>query len=425
MDLTPFLYALPWVGMLLFVVFVTRFPREIPTTGHAEGAGAPGGEGVDAGELPMVSIIVPARNEALNIETCLRSIAASSYPDFEVVVIDDRSDDDTAELARGVPPGHAMRLTVVDGLPLPDGWLGKPWACHQGAGVAQGEVLLFTDADTTHEPDLLERAIRGAEEDGADLFTVVGKQLMESFWERMVQPQIFLTMLFRFPNFERTARNRRWRDAIANGQFMLFSRSAYDAIGGHECVRDEVVEDLALAQHVKRAGLQLRVRSAETALATRMYRSLGDLLEGWTKNIVLGGQQSLPAVLRPIAAPAAFFSGVVIWLTAPAVLLLWTMGGAFSFGGVDLAVEGTALATDAAAVGSGGALLTWALVVYLLNTITWGYFAVRMGVAAGYAPLHPLGAGVTAWIFLRAWRRGRRVVWKGREYMVPEMSERA
>lgn len=425
MDLTPFLYALPWLGMLLFVVFVTRFPAEVPPVpgggGDPETGVAPGA----VSGLPSVSVIVPARNESVNIEACLRSIAASDYPDFEVIVVDDRSEDATAELARGVAAGNASRLTVLDGVELPDGWLGKPWACHQGAATAAGEILLFTDADTIHEPDLVERAVRGAREDEADLFTLVGKQLMGSFWERLVQPQIFLTMLFRFPDFERTARNTRWRDAIANGQFMLFSRHAYETIGGHECVHDEVVEDLALAQHVKRAGLQLRVRSAETALATRMYRSLSELLEGWTKNIVLGGQQSLPPALRSFAAPAAFFGGVIQWLIAPAVLVLWAMGGAVSFGGVDLAIEGTSLATDAARLDTEGPVVVWALAVYLLNTITWGYFARKMDVRGLYALLHPLGAGVAAFIFLRAWRRGRRVEWKGRQYTLPEVSKRA
>lgn len=412
-DLTPFLFALPWLAMFLFVVFVARFPRELPEREDGDT------------EWPSVSVIVPARNEALNIEACLRSIAASNYPDFEVIVVDDRSEDDTAARARSVAAGLPARVTVLDGEALPDGWLGKPWACNQGARVASGDVLLFTDADTTHAPELLARAVRGAQEDEADLFTVVGRQLMESFWERLVQPQIFMTMLFRFPNFERTARNDRWRDAIANGQFMLFRRSAYEAIGGHECVHDEVVEDLALAQHVKRAGLQLRVRSAESVLATRMYRSLSDLLEGWTKNIVLGGQQSLPRFLRFVAAPGAFFGGVGIWLVAPALLLLWMTGGAVSFGGVDLSIEGTTLVTDAAAMATGGPVVLWAATVYLLNTLTWGWFGVRMGVSARYAPLHPLGAVVVAWIFLRAWRRGRRVEWKGRWYTLPDVSERA
>ena len=157
---------------------------------------------------------------------------------------------------------------------------GQAWACRQGADVATGEVLLFTDADTVHGPDLLGRAVAAMEEDEADVVTVAGRQLMESFWERLVQPQVFLTMVFRFYDAEKTIRSGRWRNAIANGQFLMFKRGTYDAIGGHASVKDEVVEDLALAQSVMRLGHRLSLRLGETAFATRMYRSLGELVSG-------------------------------------------------------------------------------------------------------------------------------------------------
>ena len=145
-----------------------------------------------------MSVVVPARDEAVNIGSCVASLAASTYPDFELVVVDDRSSDGTATLARAMGPGNARALRVLDGTELPEGWLGKPWACAQGAAGATGELLLFTDADTVHGPDLLGRAVAALEEDRADLLTVTGRQLMGSFWERLVQPQIFLMMIFRF-----------------------------------------------------------------------------------------------------------------------------------------------------------------------------------------------------------------------------------
>jgi chlorobactene glucosyltransferase len=278
--------------------------------------------------------------------------------------------------------------------------LGKPWACRQGFAAAEGRLLLFTDADTRHAPELLDRAVRGLEEEAADLLTAVGRQVMGTFWERLVQPQIFFMMLVRFPRFERTAMNDRWRDAIANGQFMLFRREAYDRIGGHEVVRDEVVEDLALAQHVKRAGLRLRVRSAETCLSTRMYRSLRELVAGWSKNIVVGGLQSLPAWLRPATPPVALLTGVALWLAPPVVLLL-------------------------ALAGSGGeALLLWSGAVCAVSALMWAVFTRQMGAPAAYGLLYPLGALVGAYIFVRSWTGGRRVSWKGRRYELPPLSER-
>jgi hypothetical protein len=165
-------------------------------------------------------------------------------------------------------------------------------------------------------------------------------------------------------------------------------------------VRDEVVEDLALAQHVKRAGLRLRVRSAETCLSTRMYRSLRELVAGWSKNIMVGGLQSLPAWLRPVTPPVALLTGVALWLAPPALLLL-------------------------ALAGSGGdALLLWSGAVCVVSALTWAVFTRRMGAAAAYGLLYPLGALVGAYIFVRSWTGGRRVAWKGRRYELPPVSER-
>ena len=415
-SMTPFLLALPWLGLLLFVEFVARFPSELPGKAKAP----------QAFDRP-VSVIVPARNEALTIVNCLESLTVTEYGDFEIIVVDDRSEDDTASLARSVPPGNARRILVIDGEELPAGWLGKPWACRQGADRARGELLLFTDADTTHGAALLGRSVAGLEEEGADLMTVIGRQLMETFWERLVQPQVFLAMLFRFPDFERVARNDRWRDAIANGQYLLFSRAAYETIGGHDSVHDEVVEDLALAQNVKRAGLQLRIRSADSDLATRMYRSLPHLIEGWSKNLLIGGLQSLPHAVRPVAPALGFLGGVALWLVAPAVLLVaaWSwIGAGLTFGGIDVAVGERVLGFDGGALGFSREVVLWAATVYALSVVIWVRFSRRMHVSPVYAMLYPLGAAVGSWIFLRSWIRGRTVEWKGRTYRVTSPSER-
>jgi chlorobactene glucosyltransferase len=383
------LLILPWAGLALFLLLIVRKPRELPSAARAPGLAS-----------PLVSVIVPARNEAVNIEACVRSLTGSRYPSFEVIVVDDASEDDTGARARALGRGQAERLVVVNGAPLPHGWLGKPWACAQGAAVARGSLLLFTDADTTHGPDLLSRAIAGMEEDDADLLTLVGTQIMGSFWERLVQPQIFLVMLLRFPRFEHTARSGRWREAIANGQFLLFRREAYERIGGHAAVRDEVVEDMALAQHVKRAGLALRIRSAEGDLATRMYRSLGQLVEGWSKNLVMGGLQSVPAWSRAFVAPLALMAGVGLWLVPPMLLAIaWAGGG-------------------------GSGLLTWAALTCGISLAIWMRFHRWMDAPMAYAFLYPLGALVGALIFTRSWIRGTHVEWKGRRYDLPPVAGR-
>lgn len=401
------LAALPWVASLLFVLFWTRFPRELPTSGRG---GDPSASG-ESRESPSVSVVVPARNEEHNIARCVSSLVASDYPDFEIVVVDDRSEDDTARVARGVPVGHARRVRVVEGEPLPDGWLGKPWACLQGARAASGDVLLFTDADTVHAPELLARAIRGLREEDADLLTLVGRQLMETFWERLLQPHVFLAMLFRFPDFERVAGNDRWRDAIANGQYIMMPATSYHRLGGHEAVKDQVVEDLALAQHVKRAGMRLRVRAAEDGLSTRMYRSLGELIEGWSKNLIIGGQLTFPRWMRPLIPPVALTMSVLMWLVPPAVLVGLAVASAV---GGDPFWGGPA--------GTPPVLFVWATVAVAAGTIQFGYFTRRMGASPWYGLLYPVAAALTTYIFLRSWVRGRNVRWKGRDYRVPSAS---
>jgi chlorobactene glucosyltransferase len=429
--MTPFLLALPWFGLLLFVVFWTREPSELPEAPRLAGDATPGGDA-----LPRVSVVVPARNESVNIERCLRSITASGYPDFEVIVVDDRSDDGTGAIARSMSAGTARRLEVIDGEPLPDGWLGKPWACWQGAARATGDLLLFTDADTTHGEALMARAVAGREEERADLLTLVGTQLMETFWERLVQPQVFLVMLLRFPDFERIAGNGRWRDAVANGQYLLFTRAAYEAIGGHEAVADEVVEDLVLAQHVKRAGLALRIRSARADLATRMYRSLRELVEGWSKNLLVGGLQSLPRWMRGVAPPLSLSTGVVLWLVPPVVLVvsaaIWVAGGASAVAatpGADMVGAVAERLADGSASRRARApllvdLLVWSTTVCAISVALWACFTRRMGAPAVYGLLYPLGAAVGAYIFARSWMGGRDVRWKGRSYRLRPVSER-
>jgi chlorobactene glucosyltransferase len=221
--MTSILLALPWAGIIAFLLLIVKPVRQLTNI-----------TSLDLERAPSVGVIIPARNESENIEECLASLTKSRYPNFEIIVVDDRSEDGTAELARTVPPGNAKRLVVIDGEALPEGWLGKPWACQQGARATSAELLVFADADTTHGDRLLSRSITELQNEDADLLNVLGFQVMESFWERLVQPQIFLAVVFRHPDLERSARSSQWQDGVANGQFMLMPRTSYEAIGGHE-----------------------------------------------------------------------------------------------------------------------------------------------------------------------------------------------
>lgn len=360
-----------------------RFPRPLAP---APGAGPPP-------SLPRVSIVVPARNEEHNIGRCLAGLTAQDYPDFEVLVVDDRSEDGTAAVVRAHPAGNARRLEVVEGRPLPPGWFGKPWACRQGSDASTGELVLFTDADTVHAPDLLARAVAALREDRADALSLVGRQLMESFWERVVQPQVFSLIALRYPRLDRPVDGGRWRDAVANGQYILLSREALDRLGGHEAVRGEVVEDIRLAQELVRAGGRITVRGAEDVFGTRMYRNLRELVEGWTKNLATGARQAAPAGLSSLALPGLLVHLVGMWLVPPLVLAA--------------AVAGL----------TGPGLLLWAGAATGMSAVLWMAGSVRMGAPVLYGLAYPLGAAVTAFMIVRSWVRGsRRIEWKGRRY---------
>ncbi len=190
------LLLLPWMALGAFALLRIRLPVKLPAVAGAahptapgrEGEMAPASSGAPAGadhpaETSLVSIVVPARNEEATIEACLRSLTSQDYPAFEILVVDDQSSDRTAEIVRGIPRGRAREVRLVPGAPLPQGWFGKPWACAQGAALARGSRILFTDADTVHAPGLLARAVAGLEEDRADVLTLLGRQVMETFWE--------------------------------------------------------------------------------------------------------------------------------------------------------------------------------------------------------------------------------------------------
>jgi chlorobactene glucosyltransferase len=372
------LLALPW-----FLPFLTllRLARKTPNLRH-----------VTPASDRSVSVIIPARNEARSIETVLDSVLASAYPRFEAVVVDDRSTDETAALvARRCTLDPRLRL--IRGLELPPGWYGKPWACWQGYQAASGEVLVFTDADTRHDPELLGRAVGALERTGAGLVTVAPRQRCVTFWERLVMPQVWLLLGLRYhPDTVNHAKHA--RDVIANGQFVMFPREAYLAAGTHEAVRAEVAEDLALAQQTWKAGRRVHFTFAENYMETRMYTGLRDLVEGWSKNIYLGGRRSFPdEPVRRALVPLALAAVVLFWLVPPVTLLLAALGA------------------------GGGRLVDQALTATAASLGFWSLISIGMRIPVWYALGYPAGAMMTLYIIGRSTLRGRtRVEWKGRTY---------
>ena len=342
---------------------------------------------------PLVSVIVPARNERRNIEACVQSILAGRYSRVEVIVVDDRSTDGTGDVARALGRLDG-RIHVVQTDDLPDGWFGKPWACAKGAGAARGDLLCFTDADARHGADLVVRTVNEMRERGLDMLSVVGHQELGSFWERVVQPHVFWMLASRYGGTESVNRSGRVRDKIANGQCIFVRRAAYEAIGGHHAVHDRVAEDLALAQRLFAAGNRTELVMGNEDLSTRMYTSLHEIMAGWRKNVFAGGRDAMPwGRLGQLIFPALLLAVPLLTVVPPVVLLVSAFTGAPHWLWVGAAV---ALAAEVA---------TWVAVYRWMNA------------PPSYALLFPLGAIVFGIIAIQAIARGASVEWKDRAYV--------
>lgn len=370
----PLVAALPWLLPFL------ALPR-LATRRPALHATAP-----VPNDHPMVSIIVPARNEEGTLPGLLPSLLASRWPDFEVLVVDDQSTDGTSAIVAE----HAVRdprVRLISGAPLPSGWFGKPWACVQGFREARGDLICFTDADTVHEPALLAAAVAALREEGGGTgaLSIITEQVCLTFWERVVMPQVWLLLGIRYHPL-RVNRATTGRDTIANGQYILLTREAYVKAGTHEAVRGAVAEDLALAQRLLETGHPVRMRFSSGLIRTRMYRSLAELVEGWSKNLYLGGRQSFPhQPLLRFLVPVTLLAGFLFWLMPPIALLVG--GGAWAW------------------IATGASVVFWVLV------------SAGMGIPVPYGAGYPAGAAMAAWIALRSIiRGGRRVQWRNRTY---------
>ncbi len=271
----------------------------------------------DSQWTPRVSVLVPARNEADHLGDTIAHLLAQDYPDFEILILDDHSEDDTAAVAQHAAAG-ASCVRVLTGAPLPPGWLGKPWACHQLSRSAAGAVLVFTDADVKWEPGALSAIIELIANNEADLLTVWPTQITVTWAERLVVPLMAMAVLAYLP-LPMAHDTRMVQAAAANGQCMAFRRRAYDACGGHQAVAGRIVEDVALAEAIKRAGLNLRMADGNETIACRMYHSWRDVVNGYTKNILAGHRNSFVLLGASTFMHLLLFVMPWIWLGAMAL----------------------------------------------------------------------------------------------------------
>ncbi len=244
--------------------------------------------------LPRVTVMIPARNEARVIANTITRMLAQDYPNFSVILLDDNSDDGTATIARQSSQGDT-RLSIMNGQPLPDGWMGKNWACHQMAQRAQGEILVFTDADTRWEPSALRAIIADSTAKHADLYSIWPTQETHTWAERLCVPLMAMVVVGYLPIIG-THYVPLGAFGAANGQCMVWRKRAYDKIGGHKAVHDNVLEDVTMAKMVKAQGLRLRMSDGAGLVNCRMYTDWQAVRDGYAKNI-LAGYGSAPALM--------------------------------------------------------------------------------------------------------------------------------
>jgi chlorobactene glucosyltransferase len=368
---------------------------------------------------PLISVCVPARNEERNIRACVEAILAQDYPNFEVIIFEDRSTDTTPEILRQLTmesdnslalwapsllkehiPSGRHSFDIIHGADLPKGWAGKPHALFQASKAARGEWLCFIDADTFLSPNTLSACYAKAIELNADMLTIMTFLILGSFWEKAVMPIVMTALSVGFS--PRKANDPKSKDAIANGQFILIKRSVYDAIGGHERVKDQIVEDKAIAEQVKWNGYRLILANGYSLARTRMYTSLPEMWEGWTKNIYLGLSDR----------PSLLLFGAFVALVAALILPLWPLLGVFWYlhGGGWLAL--TVIAKS---------IILWTIVLYARARV-----AIGMRISSLYAFTLPLGSAVfAAMMFTSAWKvlSGQGVLWKCRQYAPKQLRD--
>ncbi|MEM8534900.1 MAG: glycosyltransferase [Chloroflexota bacterium] len=340
---------------------------------------------------PLVSILIPARNEAARIGMCLEGLTQQTYRAFEVIVVDDHSSDGTAEIVQ-LYADRLPKLSIVQGQPLPTGWVGKCWACWQAANHANGEWFIFLDADVIPQPNLLQTLVRQTQAHAIDLVTLLPLQKLDTPAEKLVMPA-FLSLLYSLYPPELVNKPHSPL-AFTNGPCVFIRRTIYKAVNGHKAVRSSILEDVDFGRHVKDAGYAITAFAAPHLLAIRMYDGWKSLSEGLTKNAVAGhrsgGVRSIWVGLRQALVAFAplyvIFAGIVLWLTEPGPI------------GIILLLHGIGLA-----------LIT-------LGSVGW-IMRKRYCISPLWGVCYPIGLGlyfgIACCAFVRSWR-GQGVVWSGR-----------
>lgn len=378
--------------LLILLVNLLTYPRLLTDT-----TSSPQSASEERAQYPSLSILIPARNEEHSIEECVRSLLAQEYAALEVLVLDDLSTDATAEIIQRMlaelPSEQSGRLQLLRGEPLPEGWVGKCFACHQLALHAQGELLFFTDADTVHAPETARAVVDCMRQYNVQLLSAHPEYVFGGLGERMLVPLLNFSMLILLP-LALVPRRPEPTLSNGNGQLMCFQRSAYEQIGGHYSVKDSLIEDVVLARICKAAGYRMVFADASMLIHCRMYRSFANVIAGFSKSHFAPFHYSLSLALLAVILMLTLF-------VAPPLLAVLSF-----LGGSPLVLKLLATAT-----------YTLAVVMRILITLRFNRTQKMYMVLLCF--LHPVSIVLECLILLNSirWRyRKAGIMWKERYY---------
>ena len=254
---------------------------------------------------PLISVLIPARNEEDNIKRCINSLLKQDYENLEILVLDDGSTDRTVEIVRKLAKKD-IRIRLYHGKPLARGWLGKSYACQQLAGYVKGQYLLFVDADTLHFPNSVSSAVACLLKYEVDALSVFAKQIMVTLHERMIIP-FGNFMIMGFMPLALIRKSRRAIFCTAIGQFMLFKREVYEAIGGHESVKGKILEDVIISKQVKRCGYKFMIFDGSSNLYCRMYHNFSEIVSGYSKVLFSSFDYSITMISTAMVVVTAIY----------------------------------------------------------------------------------------------------------------------
>jgi glycosyltransferase involved in cell wall biosynthesis len=383
--------TLLWV----YAAIVAAWPLRYLVLRHILGKSqylSPGSPALSDTDPPLVSAIIPAKDEEAVLAECLAAVSAQTYPRLEILVIDDRSTDRTDEIAREFAARDA-RLRVLTNNQLPAGWTGKTYVLQRAAGQSRGDWLWFLDADTVHAPEFLGVMMEYARSNRAALVSLLPELTCETFWEQLVQPLGGIVLMQSFPLHK--VNDDRSRLAFANGQSILVDRQAYLAAGGHEAVRNRFVEDIGMAQKVKALGLPIRTALVRGLVTCRMYASLGQLIRGWSRILYDALDRNPWRLLVRLLDPIIFCQSGHVAFLAAVIMIAAATGGPFAYW-----------------------LLGLSLLHHLLMYPVFRLVYHTSVPGSKYVPLFPLGNLLIDYILVRAIKMclTGRVTWRGTSY---------